>query len=186
MPIFFHFWIRRMRFSPRCWFFCRSKSFASGAVRQMLYFKLCDRSLKIVFFSAQTIFSSYKRHFSIYRCPRLLKIAVSKVHLPASRKFFSIWVRLFSGFLGKMFWKWTNFLKLVAKIVIIKVFCFLKWEFQLCEACTGLTRRYCSSTHKNRFLSYIFRLIFSQEVLKYIYVQLIGLHLSIYKLFNSS
>ena len=57
-------------------------------------------------------------------------------------------------------------MKLVAKIVIINVFCFLKWEFQLCEACAGLTRRYCSSTHKNKLLSYIFRSIISQKVWK--------------------
>ena len=57
-------------------------------------------------------------------------------------------------------------MKLVAKIVIIKVFCFLKWEFRSCEVCTGLMRRYRSSTHKNRFLSYILRLIISQEVWK--------------------
>ena len=78
------------------------------------------------------------------------------------------------------------FCEVVYKIFNDKCFLFAKWEFQLCEVCTGLTRGCCSSTHENRLLSDIFRLMISQEVWRYTYFQLIGHHLSIYKLFNSS
>ena len=67
VPIFFHFWIGRMRFSPHFWFFCRSKSFGSGEVRQFLYSKLSYKNLKIVFFRPN-FFSSCEWRFYLYRC----------------------------------------------------------------------------------------------------------------------
>ena len=77
--MFSRFWIGHMRLSPRCCFFCQSKSFGSGAVRQFLYSKLCYSAIKTwkLFFSGH-FFSSYKRRSCIYRCPGRLKFAESQ------------------------------------------------------------------------------------------------------------
>ena len=118
------------------------------------------------------------------RAPKICR--VSKVHLPPSRNFFRLCSDCFELFFVKEVWKMSCFCEVGYKIIYDKSFLFAKWEFQLCEVCTGLTQGCCSSTHEKRLLSDIFRLMISQKVWNYLYFELIGQQKSIYKLFRSS